>query len=122
MDTTSKTGSVWRVIRGYVGVVLVGAVALTVSACSAGPSDAANARSICTAVGRQLGAPPSEGGTYWLTGPVVAAGEHSGDSSLDAAVVHLSQGIARHDTATISGAETAIETACIRLGIWQNYH
>ena len=84
------------------------------------PSDAA--RSICTAVGRQFGAPPSERGTYWLTAPVVARGEHSGDSGLDAAVVQLSQGLAGHKTTAISQAEFEIQAACVRLGIWHTYH
>jgi hypothetical protein len=103
-----------------IGVVLVGALTLTVTACSSGPSD--SARAICTAVGRQLGAPPSEGPTYWLTPFVVAQGEHSGDSGLDAAVDHLSQLLDLSATTAIPGAESAVESACVRLGIWQVYH
>jgi hypothetical protein len=114
-----------RAQQGF-AVFLFGVSVLAFSSCSSGPSGSSgpsiSARAICTAVGRQLGAPPFEGGTHWLTGPVVAAGEHSGYSSLDSGVIHLSQGMAHHDTATISGAETAVETACSRLGIWHTYH
>jgi hypothetical protein len=105
------------------GVILLGALVLASSGCSSSPSGPSDsARAICTAVGQQLGAPPGLGPRALLTTPVVATGEHSGDARLNAAVGHLSQALDRQRMTAILGAESEIETACARLGIWRVYH
>lgn len=105
------------------GVVLLAALVLASSGCSSSPSGPSDsARAICTAVGQQLGAPPGLNARAILTPPVVAADEHSSDARLNAAVSHLSQALDRQRMTAILGAESEIETACARLGIWRVYH
>jgi hypothetical protein len=107
-------------------VLLFGVSVSAFSGCSSGRSVSSgpslSARAICTAVGRQLGAPPAVGPTYFLTAPVVAAGEHAGDAPLDAAVSQLWHALVHQAATAVPGAESGVETACARLGIWQVYH
>ena len=111
-----------RQVQRDSGVSLLGVLMLALSSCSSGSGPSTSARAICAAVGQQLGAPPGAGTTLSITRPVVAAGEHSGDARLNAAVSHLSQAVDRQRMSAILGAESEIETACARLGIWRVYH
>jgi hypothetical protein len=106
-----------RAIGRSVGVVLVGVLALTSSGCS-GPSEAA--RTLCTLVGQVLGAPPNS--SVAITLPLLVTAESTGDSRLDVAARHLVAAMNRRSTQAISRADSEIQTACVRLGIWQTYH
>jgi hypothetical protein len=114
-----------RVQQGFTMLIL-GVSVLAFCSCSSdrsgSPVPSTSARAICTAVGRQLGAPPGVRATFFITAPVVAAGEHSNDTGLDAAVSQLSQALAHQSTTASLGGELATQTACARLGMWQVYH
>ena len=107
-----------RAIRRVVGAVAIGALALTTSNCSSGPSAAA--RSLCAQVGRVLGAPP--GRSVDFTMPAIAVIGSTGDSRLDVGARHLAAAIHRQSAQAVSKADSEIQTACVQLGIWQTYH
>ncbi len=107
-----------RLIGGVVGVVVVGALALTTSACSSGPSGAA--KTLCTSVGQVLGTPPDS--SVAISTQAITNGENSGNGPLDTAATHLAAALRQQNRQGISRADSEIETACARLGIWQTYH
>jgi hypothetical protein len=122
---TGNTGSrrvslvpVPKVVGGCIGVVLVGALALTTSACSTGPSEAA--KTLCTSVGQVLAASPDR--SVAISTQAITDGQNSGDSRLDAAARYLAAALSQGSRLAIGKADSEIETACARLGIWQTYH
>ena len=116
---TSKTELMSRVIGRSVGAALVGALALASSSCSSGSSEAA--RTLCTLVGQQLGAPPNSSVAI-STMPLITVLKGTGDSRLDVGARHLAAAINQRNTQAMSRADSEIQTECVRVGIWPTYH
>jgi hypothetical protein len=116
---TRKTELMSRVIGRSVGAALVGALALASSSCSSGPSEAA--RTLCTLVGQELGAPPNSSVAF-STMPLITDAKSTGDSLLDVGARHLAAAINQRSAQAMSRADSEIQTECVRLGIWQTYH
>jgi len=94
------------------GVALVGAVGIGASACSSGPSAAANG--LCGSV---FGTPPPADEAVAISMFTITNGESSGNPTLDQAASAWFNAVKRHDTAAAATAEHQVLSTCKKLNI-----